>query len=394
MTAPRAVYLADSTVDVRMVEGLASRFELTLVAPASLGGRLCTGMLGSSLSRALLRGGRISFALRAAWWLVRNRRAYDLVIVLDNLLGALAANAAGLVTRRRVILQVGRPTEEYFRCRRIPGRARGPRFWAGLAAVRWLVWINERMAGGIAAVSEYVGAQCARRARLLAVIPAWGVDADAYAPRCSPAEARLRVGLASERRPLILYRSRLAPEKDPETFLRALALLRAGGRDVVALYVGAEHEDFTALAQGYGVPVVSRDHVHPLEELPLYYRAASVNVQLSHAEGLGLSPLEALACETPTVVTACGGLTEVAAGGRAAVLVPPGSPAATATAISWALDRPEEARNMARVGREMVLARYTTERAFEAWSALADEVLGRVRSRADVTMTEGVVAER
>lgn len=393
MRGVRVVYLVDGTADVRMVEGLAARFDLTLVAPAALGGRVSTGMLSASFRRALLSGRRLGFALRAARWLVANRRSYDVVIVLDNLLGALAANAARVIARRPVILQVGRPTEEYFRCKRRAGVIRGPRYLAGLLAVKALVRLNERLADAVAAVSGYVAAQSARRARRVAVVPAWGVDAGVFAPRCSPAEARLGLGLASERRPLILFRSRIAPEKDPVTFLEALAALRLAGRDVVALYVGAEHEEFTAIARRLRVPVVARDHVHPLEELPLYYRAADVNVQLSHAEGLGLSPLEALACETPTVVSAAGGLSEVADGGRAAAIVPPRAPANTATAIAWALDHAEEARTMARVGRRMVLARYTTEHAFAGWRALVDEVLGRT-SPALETIAEGVAQGR
>ena len=44
-----------------------------------------------------------------------------------------------------------------------------------------------------------------------------------------------------------------------------------------------------------------------MEGLADYYRAADVLAQGSLEEGLGLSPLEALACETPVVATAWAG---------------------------------------------------------------------------------------
>jgi hypothetical protein len=45
-----------------------------------------------------------------------------------------------------------------------------------------------------------------------------------------------------------------------------------------------------------------------MKELADYYRAADVLVQGSLEEGLGFSPLEALACEVPVVASAVGGL--------------------------------------------------------------------------------------
>ena len=45
-----------------------------------------------------------------------------------------------------------------------------------------------------------------------------------------------------------------------------------------------------------------------MKELADYYRAADVLVQGSLEEGLGFSPLEALACETPSWPRAVGGL--------------------------------------------------------------------------------------
>ena len=95
--------------------------------------------------------------------------------------------------------------------------------------------------------------------------------------------------------------------------LRAAAMVRARGIDVAVLNLGGGHREFLALAHDLGLDapaewVLARPAVHPMEGLADYYRAADVLAQGSLAEGLGLSPLEALACETPVVATAIGGM--------------------------------------------------------------------------------------
>lgn len=378
----RAVYVLDGMQDVRLVEGFASRFDLTLLVPSSIGDRVLTWPAQRDGFRtAILPGGRAGFVLRAARWLVRERTAYDAIIAAEELTAALAANLAGLRTGQPVVLQLGRTSAEYFRCRRAAGQ-RGPRYWAGLAAVTALAAVNERRAAAIGCSSEYIATAVRPRARLARAIPAYGVDVEAFAPRPSRREARRTLGLPEDAT-LVLWRSRLAPEKDPQTFLRSLALLREGGRPVQGLYVGAEFRDVAALAEAHGVPLIGRDAVHPLRELPLYYRSADVVVQTSRAEGLGLSPVEALACETPVVASAVGGLRETVRDRQTGLLVPRGDARATADAIAWMLDNPEEARAMARRGRALVIERYTAERAFDAWEALVREVVAASNGSAE-----------
>jgi glycosyltransferase involved in cell wall biosynthesis len=107
--------------------------------------------------------------------------------------------------------------------------------------------------------------------------------------------------------------------------------------------------------------VLGRPAAHPMKELADYYRAADVLVQGSLEEGLGFSPLEALACEVPTVATAVGGLKHL---GDVALLTPRRDAVAMASALLQVASNPEASRERARRGREYVVRRWSRARAF------------------------------
>lgn len=373
----RVGYLADTRVDVRHLEGLAPHVDLQLIVPARLGARATNFWPprdGESVERTDLPGGRVGFAIRAAFWLWRHRRRVDVVFVLDNLTAALGANVARRLGGPAVVLQIGRPTVEYVRCQRGRYPALLHRLKVALTTV--LVALNERLADGIGAVSAHCAAQCARHNETVVTIPAYGVDVERFAPRWTREDARRRLGLPLDE-PVVLWRSRVAPEKDPETFLRAVDQLRRAGRTICAVYMGGEVDDMRRIADACGVDVVARRPADA-DEIPLWYAAADVDVQTSHAEGLGISPLEALACGTPIVVTDVGGLPEVADGGRVGHVVPPGDVEATAAAIAALLDDPQQAAAMVAAGRRWVCERFRDTDAFAAWAALAARVVRRV----------------
>jgi hypothetical protein len=85
-----------------------------------------------------------------------------------------------------------------------------------------------------------------------------------------------------------------------------------------------------------------------MKELADYYRAADVLVQGSLEEGLGFSPLEALACEVPVVASAVGGL--------AAHLDPVASLTPRRDAVAMASAILQVASNLARRARRRAAA--------------------------------------
>lgn len=375
----RLVYVTDSMADIRMIEGLSRHARVTILAPSILGERVTNfwpPRPPAHADKVILPGGRAGFVVRAARWLAAHGGEFDVAVVLDNLTAALAANLGHLAGGPPVVIQVGRPTLDYLRCQR------GRRGWTLRYATAWaLVQFNERRAAAIGAVSDYCAVQCRARNAMVDSIPWYGVDTDQFRPGDRP-DAKARLHLDRER-PVVMLRSRIAPEKDPATFVRAIAELREQGRDITAVYMGGETADMERVAVEHKVEVVSRKPAG-VDEIPLWYVAADVDVQTSRAEGLGVSPLEALACETPVVVSDAGGLSQVVDGGRVGALVPVGDHAALAAAIGSYLDDAELAARHGAEGRRWVEERFSVDGAFTSWLALIERAAPGFRPAAPV----------
>ena len=117
--------------------------------------------------------------------------------------------------------------------------------------------------------------------------------------------------------------------------------------------------------------------VHDDAHLACLYGGAALYVQPSLAEGFGLPPLEAMACEVPVLSSNAGSLPEVL--GEAAVLLPPAGPDAgepwANTIVRLLGDEPARIR-MAAAGRAQA-ARFTWEKAAESTLAVYREALAR-----------------
>jgi glycosyltransferase involved in cell wall biosynthesis len=198
------------------------------------------------------------------------------------------------------------------------------------------------------------------------IIPVYGVDTRVFSPVPElRSELRAKLGLPLES-PLLLFSSRIAPEKDVDTLLEAIRLLRRRGRTLWIINRSGGHNEFSrrAVDFGLGASVLTGDALHPVQQLPDLYRAVDLCVQASRAEGLGFSVLEALACGTPVVAAAVGGLLETIIEGETGWTYPKGDVEALAAAIEDALDHPEEARRRALAGRRMVVSRFERETVF------------------------------
>jgi D-inositol-3-phosphate glycosyltransferase len=180
---------------------------------------------------------------------------------------------------------------------------------------------------------------------------------------------------------IIFSSSRVAPEKDTTTLLAALAELVKANRDVWLLCLTGRHEQFAKVAIECGVSdrVIVGDAVHPTKMLPSYYQASDLCVQVSRAEGLGFSPLEALACGTPVVATAVGGLKETIIDGVTGWTHDLGNAQNLAAKIAEVIDDPEESKRRAANGRAMVCRDYERGTVFRQLAECIDAFAGRSR---------------
>jgi glycosyltransferase involved in cell wall biosynthesis len=180
---------------------------------------------------------------------------------------------------------------------------------------------------------------------------------------------------------IVFNSSRVAPEKDTRTLIDAFSRLVTEGRDVYLLHRSGGHREFLQAAEAVGVAgrVIAADAVDPRRELPLDYIAADVCVQASREEGLGFSVLEALACGTPVVATAVGGLKETVQDGITGWTAPPGDAAALADAMRQVIDYPDVARRRTAAGAAMVKARFDSGRVFDQLADLLAQPVHNAR---------------
>jgi glycogen synthase len=260
---------------------------------------------------------------------------------------------------------------------------------AGYQGSLWLERTAYQNADGVIAVS---------RSMKRDVIDLYGVDPDRvtiiyngiddriYRPVESGETVR-RYGL-DPNRPYALLVTRITRQKGIHHFLEAArflpdqaqVLLCASSPDTPELE--SETADRVQRLEREGRSVVWVAQSVPLDDLVALYGGASVFVCPSVYEPFGIINLEAMACGTPVVASAVGGIPEVVVDGETGYLVPldrigpddpePKDPESFAQCLAEAasalIDNPELSRSMGRNGRRRV------EQTF-AWSAVAAQTL-------------------
>ncbi len=382
MKGLRLLFVVESGSDVRLVEGLAERLCLSVLARRIEGGVEISQETGAEFALKTGPAARPRFA-RAAFAEVWRRRAeLDAVVVQGYGAAALAANAACRLAGLPSFMLVCSPAERYYLCRREHAEPGKPFRRRELLALRALARLNAVVGSHYLVLSEHL-AEVVRGhggRRPVTVVPVYGVDTEVFSPAREPkGDARERMGLPPGG-PIIFYSSRVAPEKDAGTLLAAFRMLLAEGRDLWLLHRSGGHRAFMeeACRFGVGARVIATDAVHPHGGLADDYRASDLCVQASREEGLGFSPLEALACGVPVVAAAVGGLCETIAHGETGWSYPAGDAAALVRCIGEALDDPAESARRAARGQELVRERYDRRAVF---ARLEEVVRARMSKR-------------
>ncbi len=267
------------------------------------------------------------------------------------------------------------------------------------------VWVERtayQNADGVIAVSEAMKADVQE---LYGVAPERvrvihnGIDPDEYRPSPS-AETLRRVGVNPDV-PFVLFVGRITRQKGILHLVRAIRQFQVGPDGLqVVLCAGAPDTPEIAAEMTALVAEVQRDAAAEIVWIPAMlpkpdvialYSEAAVFVCPSVYEPFGIINLEAMACETPVVASAVGGIPEIVVPGETGLLVPfeaaggespePRDPeafsAALAAAVNELMADPARRTAMGRAARERVLAQFSWRRIAEITLAFYRELVQR-----------------
>jgi glycogen synthase len=257
-------------------------------------------------------------------------------------------------------------------------------------ASTWVEGTAYRNADGVIAVSESmrhdVQALYGVSPERVRVIPN-GIDPNQFRPTPDRG-VLLRYGIDPER-PYVLFVGRITRQKGILHLVHALPFLRTGVQVVLCAgapdteELGREMVEQVERARGrsHGPILWVRQMVPRQDLIPLYSQAA-VFVCPSVYEPFGIINLEAMACATPVVASAVGGIREVVVPGETGLLVPfepkgggdfePKDPGQFARDLAAAIDALlEDPERRARLGQQ---SRERVERCF-SWASLARRTL-------------------
>lgn len=186
----------------------------------------------------------------------------------------------------------------------------------------WIRWAAARCSGFVAvstALSVALVEIGVPRQRVTVVRN--GVDLELFRRRDREL-VRARLGISG---PAWLCVGNLVREKGHEIVIEALAGLK--NERLIVIGSGPLAADLQKLAQSRGVAerITWIAHV-PQESLPAYYAAADVTVLASSREGMPNVLLESLACGTPVIASAVGGIPEIVGSPEAGGLMDHRSP--------------------------------------------------------------------
>jgi glycogen synthase len=266
----------------------------------------------------------------------------------------------------------------------------------------WVERTTLETADAVIAVSETDREEILRRFSVaperLHAIPN-GVDCDVYRP-VDGAETLARHGIDAGR-PFVLFLGRISRQKGTLHFLRAAELLPpevgvvlcAASPDSEAIEREVEAA-FGALRERRPGAIWIREML-PREQAVALFSEAAVFCCPSIYEPFGIINLEAMACETPVVGTAVGGIREVVVPEETGILVDyeraaqvdaePSDPARLAQDLAAAIARliadPALRVEMGRRGRTRVLEHYGWDRIAERVAGVYQSVMARGEGR-------------
>ena len=198
-----------------------------------------------------------------------------------------------------------------------------------------------------------------------------GVDLEKYRPLVS-VDVRAAYGITG---PFVLFVGRISRQKGIDVLLEASGHLEKDITLVLAATSPDTPELAAALEERVGTDrrLIWINEMVPENVLISLYTEADLFVCPSIYEPFGIINLEAMACGTPVVASAVGGIREVVADGETGLLVEPEKPLALAEAINRVMADASLRSRFSRNGRRRVEEHFS-------WSRIAAQTLEVYRS--------------
>jgi glycogen synthase len=256
---------------------------------------------------------------------------------------------------------------------------------AGYNVSSWIEKTAVENADGVIAVSQSMKADILRLYEVApekVIVVYNGIDANRYRRVAKP-EVLASFGI-DPLTPTVLFVGRITRQKGIIHLVRALPHIEKGAQ--IVLCAGAPDTQEIAEVErarvGTSNPIIWIPEMVPVERLIALYSHAAVFVCPSVYEPFGIINLEAMACGTPVVASAVGGIPEVVINGETGILVPfepggdddpePRRPQQyardLASAINELLRAPERREAMGAEARRRVVAHF-------GWEAIARQTL-------------------
>jgi glycosyltransferase involved in cell wall biosynthesis len=161
--------------------------------------------------------------------------------------------------------------------------------------------------------------------------------------------------------PVVASVGRLAPQKDPETLIRALAMLDPNSYSAVVAGSGPNADSVAAQIERLGL-TDSVELLGTRDDVAQILGSADVFVLSSIYECLPISVLEAMAAGLPVVATDVGGVPELVVDGETGFIVGSRDPEALANALAKLLADRDLRRRFGHAGRARVEAHFGIDR--------------------------------
>jgi glycosyltransferase involved in cell wall biosynthesis len=174
----------------------------------------------------------------------------------------------------------------------------------------------------------------------------------------------------------LLFIGKLSEQKGLHHLLRALSMMRT--RPIVDVVGAGRVDDAHLKVLAHELGVADRINWLPLlsqADLAERYREATLHVIPALDEGLGLTAIESLLCETPVVAFDSGGVPDAVVPAKTGILVPAGDTAALALALDELLTNPAERARLGREGRALMITKFSPDAVAAHYASIYTEAV-------------------